>query len=269
MGLKKAIKKKETPKNDIDFLEKVEKQKNKREENEKLKLLEKLESQVFKIKKTPKISFLNSTVNSEVNSQVPHKRLIDNIPKNDKIIIKQVAFEDKVIKFDKKLLDDSEFRKVNIIKKKININCDQDIINNDNENEKNSIRINNNTENNIIISNKSDGSRIYKTEIKNVTIEKDNIKNSNLIQEEDEIIENEFIKGLSKEKLKFFMFKSHQIYNFLKSIKLVRYIEIFIEDGFEDLESILGTIDINFFFFESFRKFIVLNRSLNFNIFFV
>ncbi len=61
--------------------------------------------------------------------------------------------------------------------------------------------------------------------------------------ESDEIIENEFIKGLSKEKLKFFMFKAHQIYNFLSSIKLVRYIEIFIEDGFEDLESILGIVN--------------------------
>lgn len=63
-----------------------------------------------------------------------------------------------------------------------------------------------------------------------------------MIQAEDEIIENEYIKGLSKEKLKFFMFKAHQIYNFLSSIKLVRYIEIFIEDGFEDLESILGIL---------------------------
>ena len=100
MGLKKAIKKKEPPKNQTDFMEKVEKDKTKREEKEKLKILEKLESQVLKIKKTPKINTLNSTISSEVGS---HKRLIDNIPKIDKIIFKQNTNDDKITKFDMKL----------------------------------------------------------------------------------------------------------------------------------------------------------------------
>ena len=213
MGLKKLIKKKEPPKNQTDFVEKVEKDKIKREEKEKMKLLEKLEAQVLKIKKTPKINTLNSTISTEVGS---HKRLIDNIPK-DKIIFKQNSNDDKIVKFDKKLLDDSEFRKVNIKKQKIEIICENDAhVNNTKEELKNSVN------------------KLYRTEIH------DDKGKNDLLEAEDEIIENEFIKELSKEKLKFFMFKAYQIYNFLSSIKLVRYIEIFIEDGFEDLESILG-----------------------------
>jgi len=222
MGLKKLIKKKEPPKNQTDFVEKVEKDKIKREEKEKMKLLEKLEAQVLKIKKTPKINTLNSTISTEVGS---HKRLIDNIPK-DKIIFKQNSNDDKIVKFDKKLLDDSEFRKVNIKKQKIEIICENDAhVNNTKEELKNSVN------------------KLYRTEIH------DDKGKNDMLEAEDEIIENEFIKGLSKEKLKFFMFKAYQIYNFLSSIKLVRYIEIFIEDGFEDLESILGKIFISKFIF--------------------
>lgn len=218
MGLKKAIKKKEPPKNQTDFVEKVEKEKVKREEKEKLKLLEKLESQVLKIKKAPKIITLNSTISSEISS---HKRLIDNIPKNERIVFKQNTNDDKLIKFDMKLLDDSEFRKVKIIKQKIEINCENDA------------KVHNEEVNNKAVKNQAN--KLYQTEVKD-----DKADKNDLLEAEDEIIENEFIKGLSKEKLKFFMFKAHQIYNFLSTIKLVRYIEIFIEDGFEDLESILG-----------------------------
>jgi len=245
MGLKKAIKKKEPPKNQVDFIEKVEKEKTKREEKEKLKLLEKLESQVLKIKKTSKLNIINSTISSEATS---HKRLIDNIPKNDKIIIKQTPNDDKnvIVKFDKKLLDDSEFRKLNIIKKKIEINCDYKL--NVNELEKDPNNIEENKEKN---NNKTSNYKIFRTDLLE---DKDN--KNDLLEEEDEIIENEFIKGLSKEKLKFFMFKAHQIYNFLTSIKLVRYIEIFIEDGFEDLESILGKNLLYHFIKSNFHNFI-------------
>ena len=76
-------------------------------------------------------------------------------------------------------------------------------------------------------------------------LEKDAKIDNKIIEENnesDEVLEARFMKSLPKEKLKFFMFKASQIYNFLKSINLVRYIEIFIEDGFEDLESILGKL---------------------------
>lgn len=57
---------------------------------------------------------------------------------------------------------------------------------------------------------------------------------------EDDKLEKDFIDNLSKEKLKFFLFKVRDVYDFLESIKLVRFIEIFIEDGIEDMECILG-----------------------------
>ena len=222
IGLKKAIRKKDPPKNQTDFVEKVEKEKSKREEKEKLKLLEKLESQVLKIKKTNKLNFLNTTIaNSITSEQTSHKRLIDHIPKNEKLI-KQGSIDEKGIKFDKKLLDDSEFRKVNIKKEKIEINCEEEHFNT--------------KKNNVL----------YQTGIQGKKIVEDNKINS-LADEEDNLIEIEYIKNCSKDKMKFFMFKAHQIYNFLNSIKLVRYIEIFIEDGFEDLESILGNFFVKIF----------------------
>ena len=72
---------------------------------------------------------------------------------------------------------------------------------------------------------------------KNIVGENKTIEDSG---ESEETLEARFMKSLPKDKLKFFMFKASQIYSFLKSINLVRYIEIFIEDGFEDLESVLG-----------------------------
>lgn len=228
IGLKKAIKKKEVPKNQMDFLEKVEKEKLKREEKEKLKLLEKLESQVLKIKKTTnKQNVLNSTTSSNLSI---HKRLIDNIPKNDKILPKQNIQDDKMKKFDIKLLDDSEFRKVNIKKEKIEINCDDTEKNNQNYKDGADNTFNN--EDSEVGKKKNLNNKFYITDQQN--------KGENNTKTQDEIIEAEFIKGLSKERLKFFRFKAPQIYDFLHSIMLIRYIEIFIEDGFEDIESILG-----------------------------
>jgi hypothetical protein len=142
-------------------LDKLEKERIIREENEKLKLLDKLEAQVIKKKK---LSSLNNS-----------KRLIDTLTKTEK--------------FDRKLLDDSEFRKT-IKREKIEIEVE----------------------------------------------EKDHKFNE---EDEEEKLENEFIKNSSKEKMKFFYFKVRDLYDFLISIKLLRYIEIFIEDGFEDMESIL------------------------------
>ena len=220
IGLKKVIKKKDPPKNQTDFLEKIEIQKSKREEKEKLKYLEKLESQVLKIKK--KSGTNNTTITSEAGSS--HKRLIDNLPKDNK----QLAVINEKNLFDKKLLDDPEFRKTNIKKQKIEINCDLD--------------------------NKENKNEIYATQIikgntnKNIEEEYDD--------DEEEILEYDFVKSLSKEKLKFFMFKASQIYNFLTSIKLVRYIEIFIEDGFEDLESILGKLILYFLFIINITNFL-------------
>ena len=82
IGLKKVIKKKEPPKNQTDFLEKIETQRSKREEKDKLKYLEKLESKVLKFKK--KSNNNNTTIssnNNEGNNLNSHRRLIDNLPK--------------------------------------------------------------------------------------------------------------------------------------------------------------------------------------------
>jgi len=219
IGLKKVIKKKEPPKNQTDFLEKIETQRSKREEKEKLKYLEKLESKVLKFKKK---SNNNTTITSNINegnnnnNLNSHRRLIDNLPKEKEINeIKNL--------FNKKLLDDPEFRKNNIKKEKLEIICDANDINNNAKNQEFSKNKDKNNE-------------------KNDNHDNNNEENEN---ENDEIAEAKFLKSLPKDKLKFFMFKASQIYNFLKSIKLVRYIEIFIEDGFEDIESILGNLFIN------------------------
>jgi hypothetical protein len=212
MGLKNVIKKKDPPKNETDFLDIIDLQKTKREEKEKLKYLEKLETQVMNMKLKKKNNINNTTIiNNNINTIeggvfISHKRLIDNLPKennNNYNYNKLLSTNDKNL-FDKKLLDDPEFRKTNIKKEKIEINCDIDDINKEKNKDKDINNYNNNSYN------------------------------------EDDIIDIEYMRNLSKEKLSFFLFKANQIYNFLSSIKLVRYIEIFIEDGFEDLESILG-----------------------------
>jgi hypothetical protein len=146
-------------------LEKLENERITREENEKLKLLDKLEFQVLKKKK------LSSLDNS--------KRLIHTLTKTEK--------------FDKNILDDSEFRKT-IKREKIEIEVEEK-----------------ETKHNMI--------------------------------DDEERIENDFHKNTTKDKMKFFYFKVRELYDFLISIKLLRYIEIFIEDGFEDMESILEIND--------------------------
>jgi hypothetical protein len=76
------------------------------------------------------------------------------------------------------------------------------------------------------------------------TIKKEKIEidcdTSNKQKIDDELLDTGYINNLSKEKKKFFLFKVREVYDFLTSIKLVRYIERFIEDGLEDLECILG-----------------------------
>ena len=156
--LVRTIKPKQKPQNTKDMFEKIEKERIRREESEKLKLLEKLESQVIKKKK------LSPLDNS--------KRLIDTLSNM------------KTDKLDRKLQEETDFRKT-VKKEKIEIISDNHIL------------------------------------------------------DEDEILENDFIKNTSKEKMNFFRFRVRELYDFLVSIKLLRYIEIFIEDGFEDLESIL------------------------------
>jgi hypothetical protein len=63
---------------------------------------------------------------------------------------------------------------------------------------------------------------------------------------DDDQLDSEFIKICSKDKMAFFFTRVREVYDFLMSIKLFRYIEVFIEDGFEDLESILE-IDQGYF----------------------
>jgi hypothetical protein len=62
----------------------------------------------------------------------------------------------------------------------------------------------------------------------------------------DEKLDSEFIKHCSKDKMSFFYMRLRDVYDFLMSIRLFRYIEIFIEDGFEDMETLLQ-IDQEYF----------------------
>lgn len=188
-----------------EMLEKIERDRRKREEKEKLKILEKLEAQVLKKKKLNHLSTNNSDISNwtSIKEPVP-KRLIDS-----KI---RKTFDGFAKQIDDKLLDDSEFRKT-IRKEKIEIVC---------EREENS--------NPEIISyskqNEKDASDIK------------NFFETNPVSEEEK--EKKFLSNLSKEKKKFFLLKLADVYEFLSELKLVRYIETFIEDGIEDIECILG-----------------------------
>jgi hypothetical protein len=170
------------------MLEKIEKEKIRREEKEKLKMLEKLEAQV--LGKKPKLNSLNLTNSISIQSDRANpKRLIDNI----NMVKGETNMNNtnkKVETFDRKILDDTEFRKT-IKKEKIEINCEKSI---------------------------------------DLKIEAD----------KDDQLDKNFLSNLSAEKRKFFLFKTRELYDFLKSIKLIRYIETFMEDGIEDLECILG-----------------------------
>lgn len=208
--------------NPKEMLEKIERDRKKREEKEKLKLLEKLESQVLKKKKLNQLPN-SSDINSANTTKEPmHKRLIDNIKRSQ---------NDNFSKIDNKLLDDSEFRKT-IRKEKIEILCDK------------SENIENNSKSRIFYNTEQTEVRITKDPVDQINrLNTPKIKNQIVNHSVDEnLLEKEFLSSLSKEKKKFFMLKLSDVYEFLKSIKLVRYIETFIEDGIEDLECVLGKI---------------------------
>lgn len=183
-----------TPK---DFLEKIENDKIKREEREKLKLYEKLQAQTLgKKQKLSSLGTTNTTLISNANNTKNSKRLIDNLNsiKNTNLL-NTSEFTNNKTTFNKKLLDDTEFRKT--IKNKIEIDCTQS----------SELQIN---------------SEKMKKDLNEEKADKD------------------FMDSLSNEKRKFFLFKTRELYEFLQSIKLLRYIEVFMEDGIEDLECILG-----------------------------
>lgn len=161
-----------------DFLEKIEKDKQVREEKEKLRMLEKLENQVLLGKqKRNKLSGLNTATLSKrpIKEMQSQSRLIDNFKTNK----------------------------------------------------------GNNKENNTEAKNSTDQLRR--------TFNKERIViDCESLQETEQATEKEFWDNLSQDKQKFFMFKMREVYQFLKSIKLLRYIEIFLEDGIEDTEFLLG-----------------------------
>jgi hypothetical protein len=204
-----------------EMLEKIERDRKKREEKEKLKILEKLEAQVIKKKKLNQLPGNPSSTNnsnytnteSYNTTKDPSKRLIDNINTTRK------TPHDNLVKIDEKLLDDSGFRKT-IRKEKIEIICDK-------------------TENEL---NKSerDKKNFYTEANFSDFGNKEKILIDLEIKKSEKVLEKEFWANLSKDKKKFFMLKLSEVYEFLNSIKLVRFIETFIEDGIENLECILG-----------------------------
>ena len=55
----------------------------------------------------------------------------------------------------------------------------------------------------------------------------------------EKILDNEFIQNLSQNEKNFFLTKAKEIYDFLESINLIRFIESFIVDGFEGISDLL------------------------------
>jgi hypothetical protein len=154
--------------------EKFERERLKAEEKEKLKLLEKLESQVVKMKK--KLPSLNN-----------EKRLMDSLTSMKNEFRKESGekgFDSSGLKTDVLLKKPSKKEKIEIIEDEDSSNINEDDIN------------------------------------------------------LDERLDSEFIKNCSKEIMSFYFIKVREVYDFLISIKLFRYIDIFIQDGFEDLETI-------------------------------
>ncbi len=166
-----------TPK---DVLEKIEKEKAKREEREKIKLLEKLGAQVLGKKTIAQLPpLLSNRCETNMNKS---KKLLDNLDS-----VKEENFEKKLV--DKNILD-------------------------------------------------------RKGKLEKIVIESNNNKinsscNLKLVYD-DENLDKEYMMSISQEKRKFFKFKATELYDFLGSINLVRFIECFLEDGIEDLESIKG-----------------------------
>lgn len=89
---------------------------------------------------------------------------------------------------------------------------------------------------NISNDKKCDESEVRKT----IKREKIEINCENTNYKKDEQLDKEFLDSLSNEKKKFFMFRVREVYDFLSSINLLRFIATFIEDGLEDMECILG-----------------------------
>jgi hypothetical protein len=184
------------------------------EEKETLKLLEKLEKQT--LKKKPKQ--LESIPNTQRETQrelqsdyKSHKRLIDNMKETSR-------------------------NKISSSNSKKDTNTKQ------------------------ITLNKFDKEKLDDTEFRK-TIKKEKIeidcdttstpttsKDELISNVDDEKLDKEYEKNMSIEKVKFFKFKVRPLYEFLHSIHLVRFIEQFFEDGFEDLLCILGKFLKNFNF---------------------
>jgi hypothetical protein len=210
------------PKNPKDFLEKAEKNKIRKEEREKLKMLEKLESQV--LGKKPKLNSLGKVSGSNfnitnTNSTFSHreselhqnqlqnmnntKRLIDNINQ-----VKGQNSNSSVSQTMRNISgkkDEINSMRKTFIKEKIEIDCEKS------------------------------SSSIHPIKDKN----NQSVLSSFNVQNEEKL-DKEFMSNLSQDKKKFFLFKTREVYDFLKSIYLVRHIEFFIEDGIEDMECILG-----------------------------
>lgn len=218
--LKSNLEKK--PKNPKEFLEKAEKNKLRKEEREKLKMLEKLEAQV--LGKKPKLNSLgkvsgsnfnitNTNSNFSIRENEGHSNQLQNINNSKRLIdnINQVKgqsssnlISNTVKNIAEKKEEINSMRKT-FIKEKIEIDC-----------EKSSNSIN-------PLCDKNNQSNLLRFNIKN-----------------EENLDKEFFSNLSQDKKKFFLFKTREVYDFLKSIYLIRHIEFFIEDGIEDLECILG-----------------------------
>lgn len=166
--------------NPKEMLNKLESDQRKREEREKLKLLDKLHSNVLGKNKLKPIK-------SEITS---HKRLIDNLidVKTNNNNFNSDKLNENKAKF--KLIENNQNKKQN---SKIEIDCSSD---------------------------------------------------KNLDKEKNDELELQYLNDLSNERMKFFKSKIPEVYEFLNNIKLIRLIESFIEDGFEDLESILGKTQI-------------------------
>jgi len=210
-----------------------------------------------------KINFNNNNTNHANNQKITNKNsLIKNTIINTKIINNNNENKKQI----------SSNSKTNAIKNK----------NNNNNNNAKKTNINkNNSNSNIIITNISNKQKTFrktnnlppiKTSLLSSTINnQNNILNtskdstkaeidflktkSNKFEidcDSEKILDNEFLQNLSQNEKNFFQTKAKEIYDFLESINLIRFIESFINDGFE---GIVDLMEIKKDYFEENKNF--------------
>lgn len=198
--------------------EKINKQHEKYIEKQKLKEIEKLEAKLFKQTKRLVINDNNSI-----------KKKPSNIPLDLISKISDISYNTKKDDFDDKLSIKQSL--LNKTKKELK-QADMML----NESEKQIFGVNINQHNNSKNMNTNNN-------INNSNMNINSVSSHIVDSLEEEQKEIEFLNSLKQNKRKEYLFKFREVYDFLKDIKLARYIDIFLEDGFDELNCLLEMSD--------------------------